>query len=245
MNRRIDSLASWVLTHFELSRIPPIDIETLAKRMGVLDITPADLIEDGHLEYTPRSTRIRIRNDIGNERRRFTIAHELGHLLLLDPNTKVVVHRTRNSGNNEERLCDEIAAALLLPADWIFDHYATRPHNLATVRQVARMTDASLSAVVARLQQVLSWPEMLLRWRFDRGKWRFVGGAGVPARLHGCIRSAAGTSQVLQDLPRDVDIRASIPVLIRDRPIELLGTVSVSGRSALVLAIPPQQTRGM
>jgi hypothetical protein len=244
MKRRIDSLASWVLTHFELSQVPPIDIETLAKRMGVLDITPADLIEDGHLEYDPGRTRIRVRNDIGNERRRFTIAHELGHLLLLDPDTKVVVHRTRNSGSNEERLCDEIAAALLLPADWISDRYAARPHNLSTVRHLAKMTDTSLSAVVARLQQVLYWPEMLLRWRFDRAKWRFVGGAGVPAGLHGCIRSAAGTSQVLQDLPRGRDIRAYVPVLIRDRPTELSGSVSVSGRSALVLTIPPQQTRG-
>lgn len=83
MNRQIDDLASWVLAHFELSQVPPIDIETLAERMGVLDITYADLIEDGHLEYEPGHTRIRIRNDLGDARRRFTIAHELGHLCFL------------------------------------------------------------------------------------------------------------------------------------------------------------------
>jgi Zn-dependent peptidase ImmA (M78 family) len=190
MNRRIDDLASWVLAHFELSQVPPIDIETLAKRMGVLDITYADLIEDGHLEYEPGHTRIRIRHDMGDARSRFTIAHELGHFLLLDPKTRVVVHRTKYNSSNQERLCDEIAAALLLPAEWIAERYASRTHNLSTVRHLAQDTGTSRSAVVARLQQVLSWPEMLLRWRFDKSKWRFVGGAGVPASLHGRIRSA-------------------------------------------------------
>lgn len=244
MSRQIDSLARRVLAHFELSQVPPIDIEALAERMGVLDITPAHLIEDGHLEYEPGNTRIRIRHDIGYERRRFTIAHELGHLLLLDPSTVKVVHRSRNDGSNEERLCDEIAAALLLPADWISERYAARPHNLTTTRHLAKMTGTSLSAGVVRLQQVLSWPEMLLRWRFDKAKWRFIGGAGVPIALHGYIRSAAATSQALQDLPRGRDVKATIPALIRDRPTELSACISVRGPSALVLTMPPRQVSG-
>lgn len=219
--------------------MPPIDIETLAERMGVLDITYADLVEDGHLEYEPGHTRIRIRNDLGDARRRFTIAHELGHPLLLDPRTRVVVHRTKYNSSNQERLCDEIAAALLLPADWIAECYASRTHNLSTVRHLAQVTGKSRSAVVARLQQVLSWPEIPLRWRFDKSKWRFVGGAGVPASLHGHIRSAPATSQALEDLPRGRDVKAVLPVLIRDHPAELPACMSVWSRSALVLATLP------
>jgi hypothetical protein len=239
MSGRIDALASQVLAQFEIPQDPPVDIEALAMKMGVSSITDSDLIEDGHLEYDPDRIQIRVRCGLSHQRRRFTIAHEVAHLLFLAPGTAGTVRRERFSFNNEERLCDEIAAALLLPIDWVSEHYSERPHNLSTIRHLAQQSQTSLSASVVRLQRVLSWTESLLRWRYDRSKWRFIGGSSIPTALHGQIRSAPNTSHVLDLIPRRTDVRTMIPVLIGERSVELQTHVSIDRSYALALTELP------
>jgi hypothetical protein len=237
MSRELDALASWLLERCSVEQNPPIDLDRLARQMNVRDITEADLVEDGRLVYSPGCVRIYVRRGLSMERQRFTIAHELAHLLLLNPGTEGIVRRTRPQADGEERLCDDIAAALLLPRDWIVERYRYRSRNLSTIRHLAKQTETSLSAVTARLQEVLGWRESLLRWRFDSGKWRFVGGSGVPPGLHGSIGSATSTSVVLQTIKhgRSGDVWASLPILVSGRNIELQAQVSVRGSSALAL----------
>jgi hypothetical protein len=237
MSRELDALASRLLDRCGVEQKPPIDLVKLARQMNVRDITEADLIEDGRLIYSPGNARIYVRRGLSMERQRFTIAHELAHLLLLNPGTEGIVRRTRPQADGEERLCDDIAAALLLPRDWIVERYRYRPQNLSTIRHLAKQTETSLSAVTARLQEVLGWRESLLRWRFDTGKWRFVAGSGIPPSLHGSIGSASSTSVVLQAIKheRTGDVWASLPILVSGRNVGVRAQISVRGSSALVL----------
>ncbi len=235
MSRELDALASWLLDRCGVKQTPPINLHVLARQMGVSDISEADLVEDGHLVYSAGQGRICVRRGLSIERQRFTIAHELAHLLLLNPGTEGIVRRTRRWVDGEERLCDDIAAALLLPRDWIAERYRHRPRNLSTIRHVANDTGTSLSAVTARLREVLSWRESLLRWRFDSGKWRFVGGSGIPTSLHGLIGSAPSTSAALQVIKHQTsgDVQTTLPILVRDQSLELSAQISVRGSSAL------------
>jgi uncharacterized protein DUF955 len=212
---------------------PPIDVEALAAALGVAAVRPADLVEEGRLDRAGGMTEILVRRDAPAARRRFTIAHELAHLVL-DPDG------TSGEGRSarEERRCDEIAAALLMPRAWVRDAYADRPRCLATTRALAGEGDVSISAAVTRLDEVLGWGRGLLRFRRQEGRWRFLGACGVPASASGGIRSAPATSSTLDDIARRStrDTQATVPLRLFDAVVEVPAEVSVRAGSALVLA---------
>ena len=104
---------------------PPVDVEQLARCLGVR-IEPADLGEDcsGILVRTEQSAVIGVNLMHHPNRRRFTIAHELGHHVLHRPGTYVdrAFYRNVESGSGtikEERAANQFAAALLMPASWV------------------------------------------------------------------------------------------------------------------------------
>lgn len=97
-------------------------------------------------------------------RQRFTIAHELGHLLLHKGRPVIVDHLTRAHVNmrdqtsslatsQEEIAANQFAASLLMPAEWISG--AVGPHlDLSTTRLVAQLAgtfDVSEQAMEYRL----------------------------------------------------------------------------------------------
>ena len=95
----IASSAAEAVAHVFRVGPPPVDVERLARQLGVDEIVRAPLVEDGRLERRRGSTRIRLRNDISHQRMRFTIAHELGHLLLSDPASDLVARRRHRRGS--------------------------------------------------------------------------------------------------------------------------------------------------
>jgi hypothetical protein len=232
-----------ILAHrlFELADVPwapPVPVESLAQRLGVDRITFVDLLEDGSLERHGSATQILIRRDLHEARRRFTIAHELAHLMLTFREARAVAYRTIRNSNDVERFCDEIAAAVLFPRWWMQRHYARRIHNLSTIRHLAHQTGTSMGAAVVRLSEVLGWTESLLRFRFDDGRWRFVAGAAVPAGLHGHVRTLKTTGGRLEELATKTrrDVRSTLPLLVNQRDVLVTGQLSVCVPSAMMLA---------
>lgn len=91
-----------------------------------------------------------------------------------------------------------------------------------------------------RLKELFGWPESLLRWRFEDGRWRFIAGAGIPPSLHGEVRSADRTSDVLSEARRSRrDRNLHIPIRIGNDSIDLASQLSVLGHSAVVLTVLP------
>ncbi len=237
MTELADSLAHWLLDRVDLPATPPLDVEELARRMGIESITESDMVEDGRLEQNIKSARIFLRSDLSEARRRFTIAHELGHRLLLHPHAAAERHRRRRPSDNEERLCDDLAAAILLPAPWVRREYRDRPQVLSIVRGLAGQTGTSLSASLVRLCELVEWDRSLLRFQLYSGRWRLVAPAAVPLQLHRAIGTTPATSKRLEEVGGRTrsDTQATLPLKVALAEYEVPAELSIAKSVAIAL----------
>lgn len=234
-----DGIGARLLEDLRVPLQPPIDVAEVARRLGVASINQREMAEEGRLERRGDDVRIYTRVGLSHDRQRFTIAHEIAHLILAAPDVHLLVaHRDRLQVDDEERLCDRIAAGIILPAPWVRHRFGARAHNLSTVRHVAHIADVSMAAAAVRLSEVCSWPLSLLRWRRTHDRWVFLAGAAVPPSLFGAIRSAPATGEVLDRVGARTrrDRRVDLPLLVGDRPAQVPAQVSVNRTSALALA---------
>jgi hypothetical protein len=223
----------------------PLDLVQVAAALGVHEISlMPDLVEDGRLEQRSGTARILVSQRASVERRRYTIAHELGHLLLADPEGDVIARRMR-SDDDVERFCDAFAAALLLPRELIRP-YRRHTEQLSVLRDIAQQTRTSLAAVAVRLNELAGWSTALLHWRRDAGCWTYRWGAAVPTPVHRRLRSAPTTSVVLDELRAKGrhDQHAHVPMLVARRPVWLTGEFSARGPSAIGLVRCQDLTNG-
>jgi len=234
MTRRSDALASWLFQRLDVSPQPPIDLDALATQMGISEVREADMAEDGRLEHDGRRGTVYLRQGLGRGRRRFTLAHELAHWVLAHPGSPSTAYRRVGSGDDEERLCDEIAAALLLPNQWT-RRFQSRPQNLSILRLMANRADVSLSAALLRNREINNWHKSLLRFSLDQGRWRLQGVSGIPLNCHRAIRSAPSTHIVLSDLPSARDCERWLPLCVSDQEVDVLAQIDRTGRTVVAL----------
>lgn len=128
MNKtRIRTKAKEVIKKFGLTTAP-VDVRTIVKKMGILLVEAPN--EDGELSglilRNKESTLIGVNKNHHENRKRFTIAHELGHYLLhedkdvfvdKDENLRSSVHyrKTQNGYCVKEEEANIFAAELLMP----------------------------------------------------------------------------------------------------------------------------------
>lgn len=211
MTAHPERLARWLFGSFGVAPRPPIDLETLAARMGIDQILDTDMIEDGRLVQSRDRAVIHLRRDLNPRRRRFTLAHELAHRVLAHPQAPAVAYRRAGDGDDEERLCDQIAASILMPDDWT-RRLARRPQNLSTLRLMSERAQVSLSAALVRSRETNHWRKSLLRFSLDQGRWRFQGAFGVPIQWHRKIRSAPTTHDAISVMPIRKDWDCQLPL---------------------------------
>lgn len=102
-------------------KVAPVPVERIARAIGVVVEYESGMVEDGRMDFhkdaTGRETpHIYVNSEQHINRQRFTIAHELGHLL--NPrHPKETQYRGRHVGRPalHEREADAFAAALLMP----------------------------------------------------------------------------------------------------------------------------------
>ncbi len=134
---------------------PPVPVEDIAIRCGVRLVAFAGEIEvSGLLVALESGAVIAYNADEGKPRRRFTIAHELGHLLLrhyehfhIDPRDITVEGHPPDYDWRDERAANDFAAELLMPAAWVTERHATTT-NLA---RLAKAFTVSRQAMQYRL----------------------------------------------------------------------------------------------
>ena len=90
----------------------PLDL--LAIRLGVTRISEESLAFEGGVFKLPSGELvIKLKTDSPPSRKQFTLAHEIGHLMLGEPGL-----RSSCGGDRDlERTCDAIAGELLMPAE--------------------------------------------------------------------------------------------------------------------------------
>lgn len=234
---QIDRPIEELLSRLGVEATPPIPLERIATHLGVSEIRRQGMLEDGALVQVEGRSCILLRADRSPARQRFTLAHELAHVVLADRSGLVLQFRNGPKGRDaEENLCDNIAAALLMPHSWVQRSYETAPKTLDTVRQLAQQCEVSLAAALVRLVEVLDWRMALLRWTFHERKFRLISMTGLPSYLRHEIVSTRATHDAIASLrahPQDVWHR--IPLEVRGSTAIINAHVSLNGSAALAL----------
>lgn len=145
-----------LLNRFRMTK-PPIDVYLLAQLLEteLILVDNADFagaIEVNMNPYQAYEAKISVNASDADVRKRFTIAHEIGHLILHDLTSGVLRRDTDFRDNSPlERQANGYASKLLMP-EWILDsiveHYRYNSEILAAV------FDVSVPAMVIRLKKL-------------------------------------------------------------------------------------------
>jgi Zn-dependent peptidase ImmA (M78 family) len=140
--------ANRLLKVFEIP-YPPVNVHAIADRMGIA-ILPETSTDSGRIDADARTgvATIRVRQDHVPWRQRFTIAHEIGHLLLHHTHAKTCFRDVAFSGTSEEVAANRFAADLLMPL-WMLEPLALT-HG-ADGAMLARIFEVSREAMDIRL----------------------------------------------------------------------------------------------
>ena len=151
-------------------RCPPTDLEAICEKLKVSIEDSDDLVGSGALVARDGGFRIVCATDLSPQRRRFTIAHELGH---------VIVERYSRSGGRQskelERLCDMFAAELLMPGS-TFAQAANSSVRLKDLPGLAKCFQVSLTSAAIRFAEVTRASI------FEVNENRIVWGVGIVRR---------------------------------------------------------------
>jgi IrrE N-terminal-like domain len=126
---------------------PPSDLVAVAKRVGVVSISEEELPGSGELRRQGDTFEIVYSKDLNLSRRRFTIAHEIGHVLAAPRGTKC------SKSRELEALCNKLAAEILMPAV-SFRRVWTRKVSISDLFKIAKMFETSVSATAIRAHEL-------------------------------------------------------------------------------------------
>ncbi len=134
-------------------------------------------VVDGMLIPTNESYVIAINGNVSKSRQLYSLAHEVGHLVIHnDPECKrhaKLENRYRSgpqghSDPEEERLCEAIAAELLMPEELFVEELERLGRSLSVVSQLAEQFQTSITSTAIRLWELIPTPCLLVRWTLDK-----------------------------------------------------------------------------
>lgn len=101
---------------------------------------------DGLSEVVKDVPLIILINNIDGERQRFTIAHELGHLIL----------NIKDKNLDEEKMCNKFASSLLMPKEAVMNEFGISRNNISfyELRAFKSEYKVSMAAIVYRLKEL-------------------------------------------------------------------------------------------
>lgn len=164
--RRVMEEARRLLDECGIER-PPVDLVRIARHLGIRRIRELDVRLDGQLvELGDGGYEVILSRNAPHTRQRFTLAHEIGHILAASPGDE-----SMNCGDAAtEDLCNRVAAELLIPGRFIADA-ATAEMDVGTFRRLATRFQCSLEATAWRILNIGQATGTLLIWRArDDGK---------------------------------------------------------------------------
>ena len=135
----------------------PVNLNMVGSYLGVSDIQESDIAEAGKIiPQLEGGYIVLIRKTDSSGRKRFTTAHELGHIIVPGGigNIEIIDYEVGEFDKHRtiEFLCDVAAASLLMPKK-VFDEFVRgKSFSLQTVMDISEKFDVSLEA--AALQMV-------------------------------------------------------------------------------------------
>jgi len=127
---------------------PPTDLHAIATRLNISTFQAEDLPVSGELRREGSGFTVVYSSSLSPGRRQFTVAHEIAHAIFESsgPNCPRV-------GKELERLCDKIAAELLMPRK-LFLECAGPAVSIGKLFELARTFRLSLSATAIRCAEL-------------------------------------------------------------------------------------------
>jgi len=164
-NNPAERRARSLLLELQIDEVP-VPVEEIARHLDcVVSYEPLDADVSGLLFRDDSRRVIGVNSRESALRQRFTIAHEIGHLLLhkgrpliVDKLVRVNARSSTNSpSRNEEREANQFAAGILMPADLVRQHASDVIEDMTLisdrwlVEQMAKRFQVSLQAMEYRL----------------------------------------------------------------------------------------------
>lgn len=162
--KKIERLVEQLLVHCNISS-PPIDVFSIARNKDI-NIIQGDLGDvSGILLREGSLVTIGVNQNHSEARKRFTIAHEIGHFILHGDEAlhvdKVFAIKLRNQVSSEaidlgEIEANKFAAELLMPTNMVHQRIQELPEVLdyekdAVIRNMAKVFNVSQQAMTIRL----------------------------------------------------------------------------------------------
>jgi hypothetical protein len=165
--------------------VVPVDVGAAAKYVGIDHVVDSELTgSDGLLSATPSGTYIAtLRKGQSASRKRFTLAHEIGHAIVFRSvglrNAALDSSQLRcKSGTaderEEERLCDIIAAELLMPRQQFAQVMDRIGVSASTIPEIAQLFGVSLQATCRKVAQILPYEIAISLWMTNEQSSHFV-----------------------------------------------------------------------
>lgn len=178
--RAAEAVAGQLLATTGVSTAVPVDPDAVASAL-VVQIVPADLQESGRLVPTGSGPAILVNRSDPLPRRRFTVAHELAHLALLNPKVGGAAGAdAARVFRSEEAFCDAVAGALLMPRRFMVARFGDMPERIGVLRELVNLACVSWTAGVVRLHETCRWTRPLLELRRSPRGWHIDAEAGLP-----------------------------------------------------------------
>ncbi len=151
-------------------------LESVIRKLGVAEIVEEELPFDGGIFEISGKLIVKLNSLSSYERRRFTLAHEIGHLVL---SRGLKGARECKNDAELERACNVIATELLMPAGEVFSFVRQLGGpSTENLRVLGRKFGVSLHTAARRVHEDLQlWKPAAGLWQWDAGpreKW-FVG----------------------------------------------------------------------
>ena len=138
-----------------------VSVQRLAERLGVSDISIEDIPSEGLLlPESDGSYRVTLSQEANEMRRKFSLAHECGHIVFhqLVPASRATAHRSTVAITSDEvfveAACDRFAAATLMPRKMFRAQAKDLPVTIRSIATLAKHFRVSVSAAARRCIEV-------------------------------------------------------------------------------------------
>lgn len=131
----------------------PVDVYELARHRGIVDVVEDDISKAAVMMGGPAGPVVILRRRDPPSRKRFSLAHEIGHRILHPAYASVhelAPIAARHDYDRLERTVNHFAACLLMPRGWIQEEVAIG----RTTDEIAKRFDVSYDAMSRRMREL-------------------------------------------------------------------------------------------
>ena len=147
------------------------DLAKIARAQSIISVRTHPLVEEARVTQTDAGFLVELSTQHNNSsRRRFSLAHEIAHTIVWESEQPGHERHRGLPGaheRREERVCDLIAAELLMPTPAFREHAGATEPSLAALKVLCKTFRVSVSACLHRVMQLEVWNCAVLYGAWD------------------------------------------------------------------------------